>query len=135
MAIRSLVFASALLWSMQGCMLPSLTIAMPALSASPNPSLDGAYRVSWAAIAGASSYRLHEDGELSYQGPNLFHAYANKPEGSYTYTLTYCVTALGIEACNIKPALNELVVKVRGADLDFDLMDKINNAESVANSS
>ena len=95
-----------------GCMVPTLSVSLPALSATPNPSTDGAYTVAWTAIGGASKYQLHENGELSYQGTAHSKAYAGKPTGSYTYSLTYCVIALGIEACNIPPGQPSVTVRV-----------------------
>ena len=74
------------------------------LTAHPNPSPDGAYTVSWAPVTGASSYRLHENGALRHEGPELAFSVADKPDGSYLYALTYCVIAFGIEACNFKGA-------------------------------
>lgn len=82
-------------------MVPTVSVSLPALSVTPNPSTDGAYTVAWTAIGSASKYQLHENGKLSYQGTAQSKAYAGKPAGSYTYSLTYCVIALGIEACNI----------------------------------
>ena len=74
------------------------------LTAHPNPSPDGAYTVSWAPVGGASKYRLHENGALRYEGPDLTFAVADRADGSYFYALTYCVVAFGIEACNFKGA-------------------------------
>ena len=101
-------------------MTPAVTVGGPALFASPNPSPEGAYRVSWAPIAGASKYQLYEDGKLSYRGADLAHAYSDKTPGTYTYTLTYCVTALSIEACNFRPALAGLRVQVSGGDAESE---------------
>ena len=95
-----------------GCMAPTMSISLPLLSATPNPSTDGAYTVVWSAIGGASKYQLYENGELSYQGTARSQAYAGKPTGSYAYSLTYCVLALSIEACNIPSGLPSVTVRV-----------------------
>ncbi len=102
----------ALLFCCAGCAVPSITVESAGLTARPNPSPDGSYAVQWTPIAGASAYRLFEDGALSYQGPSLSHAYASKAAGSYTYSLTYCVTALGVEICDLRPGLRDLTVTV-----------------------
>ena len=102
----------ALLFFCAGCAVPSITVESAELTARPNPSPDGSYAVQWTPIAGASAYRLFEDGALSYQGSSLSHAYAGKAAGSYTYSLTYCVTALGVEICDLRPGLHDLTVTV-----------------------
>ena len=102
----------ALLFCCAGCAVPSITVESAGLTARPNPSPDGSYAVQWTPIAGASAYRLFEDGALSYQGPSLSHAYAGKAAGSYIYSLTYCVTALGVEICDLRPGLRDLTVTV-----------------------
>ena len=43
------------------------------------------------------------------------HACAEKAEGSYTYSLTYCVVAFGIEACNFKAPAADVTVTVTGS--------------------
>lgn len=68
--------------------------------------------VSWTPIAGASNYQLLENGVRSYEGPGLSHGIESKPEGAYTYSLTYCMTMLGIEACGFKPPLADVIVRV-----------------------
>ena len=83
------------------------------LTAQPNPSRDGAYRLFWSHVAGATKYRLFEDGELAFQGFGASHAVADQPDGSYTYSLTYCVEALGIEACNLRPMRAQVTVVVK----------------------
>ena len=95
-----------------GCAVPSITVESAALTARPNPSPDGSYAVRWTPIAGASAYRLLEDGALSYEGPALSRVYAGKVAGSYTYSLTYCVSALGVEICDLRPGLSDLTVTV-----------------------
>lgn len=99
------------LWG-AGCAVPSITVEPAALTARPNPSSDGSYAVRWTPIAGASAYRLLENGALSYEGPALSRAYAGKAAGSYTYSLTYCVAALGMEICDLRPGLRDLTVTV-----------------------
>lgn len=109
---RRFCVGAALLWSLGGCVTPTMTVVVPSLTAAPNPSTDGAYTVSWTPVRGASSYRLHEDGALRYEGPGHRHAVENQAEGSYTYSLTYCVTAFGIEACNFRPPVADVTVTV-----------------------
>lgn len=95
-----------------GCAAPAVRLEMPILSATPNPSTDGAYTVSWTPIRGASKYQLYEDGKVSYVGARRSHSYVDKAEGTYTYALSYCVTALGIEACNFRAAVADVTVTV-----------------------
>ena len=107
--------SASLLAGLAGCVTPPVPVAPAAfLTAHPNPAPDGAYTVSWAPVTGASAYRLHENGALSYEGPDTAHAYADKAEGSYTYSLTYCVVAFGIEACNFRAAAADVTVTVTG---------------------
>ena len=95
-----------------GCAAPMVHIGTAPLRAQPNPSTDGAYTVLWAPVAGATKYRLFEDGELAFEGYSLSHAVTGKPDGSYSYSLTYCVVAFGIEACQLGPTQAELTVRV-----------------------
>lgn len=95
-----------------GCVAPTVRLDLPVLSANPNPSTDGAYTVSWTPIRGASKYQLYEDGKASYVGTDRSHSFVDKAEGSYTYALSYCVTALGIEACNFRAAVADVTVTV-----------------------
>lgn len=95
-----------------GCAVPSITVGAAGLSARPNPSPDGSYAVRWTPITGASAYRLLEDGAVSYEGPALSRAYADKPAGAYTYSLTYCVAALGVTICDLRPGFRDLTVTV-----------------------
>ena len=94
------------------CAVPSITVGPPALTARPNPSPDGSYAVRWTPVAGASAYRLLEDGALSYEGPARSRAYVGKAAGSYTYSLTYCVAALGVQICDLRPGFRDLTVAV-----------------------
>ena len=82
------------------------------LTAAPNPSPDGSYRVSWAPIRGAARYRLHENGTPSHEGSETFRDYVGKPSGIYTYVLTVWVLAFDIEACPLRPAAAPLIVTV-----------------------
>ncbi len=73
----------------------------PTLSATPNPSLDGHYTVSWGEVAGATSYVLKEQtagGEAttvySGVGPSWSPPSA-RPPGSYVYTAQACASACG----------------------------------------
>ncbi|MDE0045846.1 MAG: hypothetical protein OXU19_08280 [bacterium] len=102
----------ALLFCCAGCAVPSITVESAGLTARPNPSPDGSYAVRWTPIAGASTYRLLEDGSISYEGPSLSRAYVGKAAGSYTYSLTYCIAAVGVEICDLRPGLRDLTVTV-----------------------
>ena len=98
--------------SLLGCAAPMMPGGATTLTAQPNPSTDGAYTLHWPYVAGATKYRLFEDGELAFEGFRLSHAIAGKPNGSYTYSLTYCVEAFGIEACPLRPTQAEVTVVV-----------------------
>lgn len=106
------LFGWMALCGVAGCMVPAMSVSLPALSAAPNPAPDGTYTVAWNAIGGASKYQLYENGALSYQGSARSQAYAGKAAGTYAYSLTYCVMALGIEACNISSGLPSVTVRV-----------------------
>ena len=102
--LQRLLLASVLAGA-AGCVTPTVPMGPTVLlTAHPNPSPDGAYSVSWAPVGGASKYRLHENGALRYEGPDLAFTVADRADGSYFYALTYCVVAFGIEACNFKGA-------------------------------
>ena len=102
------------LGGLAGCVTPSVQMSPAALlAAHPNPSADGAYTVSWAPIGAASKYRLHENGALLYEGPNLAKGVTDRAEGTYVYALTYCVVAFGIEACNFRGAETTVTVTRR----------------------
>lgn len=102
----------ALLWLVAGCVAQPLPVSVRTITAYPNPSADGAYTVSWAPIAGASRYRLRENGIEIYEGSNPSHRVVGKAAGTYAYSLSYCVTVFGIEACNLKPAVENVTVEV-----------------------
>ena len=107
------LFGLVLGW-LAGCVTPSVQMSPTALlAAHPNPSADGAYTISWAPIGAASKYRLHENGLLLYEGPNLARAVTDRAEGTYVYALTYCVVAFGIEACNFQGAETTVTVTRR----------------------
>ncbi len=95
-----------------GCVAPAFGVGAGVVTAAPNPSPDGSYRVSWAPIGGAVRYRLHENGSLSHEGSETFREYVDKPPGTYTYVLTVCVLAFDIEACPLRPAAPPLTVTV-----------------------
>ena len=110
---QCLLLSGAVLAGGAGCVTPSVPMAGAAfLTAHPNPAPEGAYTVSWTPVGGASRYRLHENGALAYDGPELSHPFADKADGSYTYALTYCVVAFGIEACNFRAPIDEVTVTV-----------------------
>jgi len=109
---RPVAWAGLLTLGLFGCAAPMVHIGATPLRAQPNPSTDGAYTVLWAPVAGATKYRLFEDGELAFEGYSLSHAVTGKPDGSYNYSLTYCVVAFGIEACQLGPTQAELTVRV-----------------------
>ena len=95
-----------------GCAAPSITVGSPTLTARPNPSLDGSYSVRWTPIAGASAYRLLEDGAPSYEGPSLSRVYVGKAAGGYTYSLTYCISVLGVQVCDLRTGIRDVTVTV-----------------------
>lgn len=95
-----------------GCVAPPIGAGAAMLTALPNPSPDGAYRVSWTPLRRATRYRLHENGVLSHEGSATSREYIDKPPGSYTYVLTVCVLAFDFEACSLRPAVAPLTVVV-----------------------
>ena len=97
-----------------GCVAAPIGAGGAMLTALPNPSSDGAYRVSWTPVRGATRYRLHENGVLSHEGSATSRGYTGKPAGSYTYVLTVCVLAFDLEACSLRPATAPLTVVVTG---------------------
>jgi hypothetical protein len=56
----------------------------PVLTCPEAPSDTGAYRLSWKGPKGVR-YRLTEDGEILYQGPDVASTVSGREEGSYTY--------------------------------------------------
>ena len=85
------------------------------LSASPNPSANGSYTVSWTKVAGALSYQLQEGDAIVFNGTGLSKAFSGKAAGSYTYRLLYCENLghpIGI-AC-LPSAYDALTVTVSG---------------------
>ena len=112
---RRVAWASLVPLGLLGCVtptMPTMPASITALAAQPNPSADGAYTLRWPHVVGATRYRLFENGELAYEGFRLSHAVAGKPDGSYTYSLTYCVEAFGIEVCQLRPVRAEVTVVV-----------------------
>ncbi len=112
---RRVAWASLVPLGLLGCVtptMPTMPASITALVAQPNPSADGAYTLRWPHVVGATRYRLFENGELAYEGFRLSHAVAGKPDGSYTYSLTYCVEAFGIEVCQLRPVRAEVTVVV-----------------------
>ena len=69
------------------------------LTASPNPSTDGSYTVSWTAIPNAESYQLYEDGTLVYDSTGTSWSFSGKAAGSYEYTLEFCELIFDEEMC------------------------------------
>ncbi|MXY06465.1 MAG: hypothetical protein F4171_05695 [Gammaproteobacteria bacterium] len=110
---RRIAQASLVHFGLFGCAAPMMPTGIRMLTAQPNPSQDGAYTLFWSHVAGATKYRLFEDGELAFEGFGASHAIADQPDGSYTYSLTYCVEAFGIEACNLRPVQAEVTVVVK----------------------
>ena len=91
------------------------------LSASPNPSADGAYTVTWTAIPAASAYQLHEGATLVYKGAARTKAFSGKAAGSYTYTLTYCLTIpfpSQTTTCNLPSSFTAVTVTVSGGTVN-----------------
>lgn len=113
---RRIALASLLPLGLFGCAAPMMPAGITTLTAQPNPSADGAYTLLWSPVAGATKYRLLEDGKLAFEGFGISHAVAGQPAGSYTYSLTYCVEAFGIEACNLRPVQAEVTVVVRNRE-------------------
>lgn len=109
---RRVAWASLMPLGLLGCVTPTMPTSITALAAQPNPSADGAYTLRWPHVVGATRYRLFENDELAYEGFRLSHAVAGKPDGSYTYSLTYCVEAFGIEVCQLRPVRAEVTVVV-----------------------
>ena len=109
---RRVAWASLVPLGLLGCVTPTMPASITALAAQPNPSADGAYTLRWPHVVGATRYRLFENGELAYEGFRLSHAVAGKPDGSHTYSLTYCVEAFGIEVCQLRPVRAEVTVVV-----------------------
>lgn len=112
---RRVAWASLMPLGLLGCVtptMPTMPASITALAAQPNPSTDGAYTLRWPHVVGATRYRLFENDELAYEGFRLSHAVAGKPDGSYTYSLTYCVEAFGIEVCQLRPVRAEVTVVV-----------------------
>lgn len=110
---RRIALAGLIPVGVLGCAAPMMPAGITTLTAQPNPSADGAYTLLWSHVAGATKYRLLEDGELAFEGLGASHAVAGQPDGSYTYSLTYCVEAFGIEACNLRPMQAEVTVVVQ----------------------
>ena len=109
---RRVAWASLMPLSLLGCMTPTMPTSITALAAQPNPSTDGAYTLRWPHVIGATRYRLFENDVLAFEGFRLSHTVAGKPDGSYTYSLTYCVEAFGIEVCQLRPLRAEVTVVV-----------------------
>ncbi|MCY3793848.1 MAG: hypothetical protein OXG51_05660 [Gammaproteobacteria bacterium] len=110
---RRIAQASLIQLGLLGCAAPMMPAGISTLTALPNPSADGAYTLLWSHVASATKYRLFEDGELAFEGFSTSHAVADQPDGFYTYSLTYCVEAFGIEACNLRPMQAEVTVVVK----------------------
>ena len=88
------------------------------LSATPNPSANGSYTVSWTSVAGASKYQLREDGTIVFEGKARSKAFSGKPAGSYAYTLSYCTYfdyPVVSTICNVASNFDALTVTVSGA--------------------
>ena len=95
--------------------------AHAAISASPNPSANGSYTVSWSAVAGATRYQLLEGGKIAYQGTARSKAFSGKAAGTHAYTLTYCQHIgfpVGATICNLPSGFDALTVTVSGGTAD-----------------
>ncbi|MCY3795611.1 MAG: fibronectin type III domain-containing protein, partial [Gammaproteobacteria bacterium] len=87
------------------------------LSATPNPSSNGSYTVSWTAVTGATKYRLHEGSAIVFDGAGRSKAFSGKAAGSYSYTLTYCQHIgfpVGSTICGLPSGFDALTVTVSG---------------------
>lgn len=113
---RRIALAGLIPLGLLGCAAPMMPAGISTLAAQPNPSTDGAYTLFWSHVAGATKYRLFENGELAFEGVGASHAVTGQPDGSYTYSLTYCVEAFGIEACNLRAVQAEVTVVVRNRE-------------------
>ncbi len=82
------------------------------LTASPNPSTDGSYTVSWTAIPNAESYQLYEDGTLVYDSTGTSWSFSGKAAGSYEYTLEFCELIFDEEHCDLPSGYGSLTVTV-----------------------
>lgn len=111
--LRRIALAGLVQVGLLGCAASMMPAGISALTAQPNPSADGAYTLLWSHVAGATRYRLFEEGKLAFEGVGASHAVTGQPDGTYTYSLTYCVEALGIEACNLRPMQAEVTVVVK----------------------
>lgn len=71
-------------------------IATPLLSISPgNATYDGDYHVSWAAVVGATTYKLEERANngawtVSQNNSQVVKSFTNVSQGNYTYRVTAC---------------------------------------------
>jgi hypothetical protein len=59
-------------------------MSQPTLSCPETPSDTGAYRISWNGPDGAN-YRLEENGNILYEGPELASTVTGRKEGTYSY--------------------------------------------------
>ena len=82
------------------------------LTASPNPSSDGSYAVSWSEIFNAESYQLYEDGTLVYDTTGTSRSFSGKAAGTYAYTLDFCELIFDVEFCDQPSGYAELTVTV-----------------------
>ena len=82
------------------------------LTASPNPSSDGSYTVSWRAILTAESYQLYENGNLVYDSTGTSWSFTGKAAGTYKYTLEFCELIFDEEFCDQPSGYAALTVTV-----------------------
>ena len=82
------------------------------LTASPNPSTDGSYTVSWSPILTAESYQLYENGKLVHDGAGTSWSFTGKAAGTYKYTLEYCELIFDEEFCDRQSGYAALTVTV-----------------------
>ena len=82
------------------------------LTASPNPSTDGSYTVSWAAVPNAESYQLYENGRLVYDSTGTSWSFSGKTVGGYKYTLEFCELIYDEEHCDLPSGYAALTVTV-----------------------
>ena len=95
--------------------------AHAALSASPNPSANGSYTVSWTAVSGASRHQLYEGSALVFDGAGTSKAFSGKAAGSHSYTLAYCQHVgfpVGSTICGLPSGYDALTVTVSGTTVN-----------------
>lgn len=76
---------------------------MTSLTCPTEPSLTGAYRLSWEGSAGAT-FKLVENGALLYEGPDAATTVTGRPAGRYEYALSVGDGAASAASCVVEVA-------------------------------